>query len=169
MENTIDNKTDVIINHRMGCQVFWILFCIFMIAVGIIYILFVKEAKWYNHVFAALFIISGFYIAYKCVATIIKERLNKIPALIVTSKSLIVSGNKKEYNEIPFDVVEKFMQQRVRTGHNRYTYYLLINYKPDDGSSKKFTPVDKIDCGGLNMRHDKLLKLLQERLAAYNA
>lgn len=169
MENTFDNKTDVIINHRMGCQVFWILLCLFMVAGGIIHILFVKDAKWYHHVFAALFVIGGLYIAYKCVTTIIKERLNKIPAVIVTSKSLILSRNKNEYNEIPFDVVEKFMQKRVRTGRNSHTYYIVINYKPNDGGSKKFTPVDKIDCGGLNMRHDKLLKLLQERLAAYNA
>ncbi|MBQ4366738.1 MAG: hypothetical protein II786_01480 [Muribaculaceae bacterium] len=170
MKEFLDDKTDVQVNHTIGCQIVYILLGLLMAAAACFYLLKGGGNNWQRYLLAPLLAVFSVFGVYRLIKTMIKERVNKIPALTVTRNSLILSRKKEEFNEIPFDAIEKFWIQRVRTGKNRYTNYLKINYK-DDGEGadgKRFELVDRIDCSGLNMRSDKLLALLRERLSKHN-
>lgn len=169
MKDVIDNKALVKVNHTIGCQVIYIIIALLMASCGVIYMIYVDDNNWYRYLWAPLMIIIALYYVYSMVYKLIKERLHKIPALMITDKSLIVSRKKEEYNEIPFDVIEKFRRDRVRTGRRSFTTYIDIIYKEDaPESNSKYEKIDRIDCSGLTMRSDKLLKLLRERLSNHN-
>ncbi|MBO4870962.1 MAG: hypothetical protein J5565_03135 [Muribaculaceae bacterium] len=169
MEQPDKNKCDVVINHNIGCQFIYFLVALALIAFGVIYIIYVRKNNWHSYLLSPLLILGGGYGAYMLVMSFIKERIHKIPAMVITSKSLILSRKKDEYNEIPFSVVDHFGYRRQRTGRRNTTYYITIQYKEQtDSTNEKFERVDQIDCSGLNIMNYKLLNLLKERLQAYN-
>ena len=169
MDNIDKSKCDVVINHRMGCQIVYFLFGLAVIAMGVIYLVYVKgEKTWQTYVIGPLLVFGGAYAAYRTLVTLIKERFNKIPALVITHKSIILSRKKDELNEIPFSVIESFGMYRQRHGKNSTTY-ITIRYKDTPADpNEHFERVDQIDTSGLNIMNYKLLNLLKERLAAYN-
>ena len=170
MDNSEYNDIDVKVNHSVGCQLFYIVIGVLMAIIASICIYEVGDGKWYNRfILAPLLLVFSIYAVYQLSYSLIKERINKIPAYIITRNSLIVSRKKNEYNEIPFDVIEQFKRRRVRTRRNSHTTYIDICYKSDvPETSTKFEIIDKIDCSGLTMRSDKLLNLLCERLSKHN-
>ncbi|MBR5085373.1 MAG: hypothetical protein IKX31_00015 [Muribaculaceae bacterium] len=170
MEKIVDNRADVVINHRVGCQIVYILICLFMIAGGIFYMINNGENIWYRrYIFAPFLVVIGLTALLGLCSKLIKERIKGIPALIVTQNSLIISRKSKEYNEIPFSAISSFRRHRVRRSRNSHTTYIEIRYNDSayEGSSR-FEMVDEIDCTGLNMGSDKLEALLQERLRRHN-
>ncbi len=169
MDNTDKSKCDVVINHRMGCQIVYLLVGIIVIAMGIIYLVHLRNGNtWQSWVIPPLLILGAAYAVYRIVMTLVKERVNKIPAMVITGKSIILSRRKDEVNEIPFSVIERFGMYHQHRGKNRTTY-ITIQYKDTPASAgERFERVERIDTSGLNMMNYKLHNLLKERLAAYN-
>lgn len=170
MKEYIDDKTDVMVNHTVFRQVVYLLVALIVMGCTVYFMIKGEAPGWKRYGVAPLLSLLCLFGIYSLISVIVKERVKKIPVLMVTSHSLILSRNSREYNEIPFSVVEQFLRQRVRTGRNSVTDYLVINYKPDDGhtENERFERVDRISCNGLNMPLDKLLQLLQDRLQRYN-
>lgn len=170
MNKPIDNKTDIIINHRLGCLVINILFALMFIALAVVYYVYVKDGEAiYKYLIVPGMALGGIYAIYYCITKIIRERANKIPAMTITSKSLILTRTKDEYNEIPFEAIDHFEIWHRRRGGRSNSTYIGIKYKPDfDYSTSKFERVKDIDCSGFNMLGHNILKRLKERLEAYN-
>lgn len=175
MKRIVDNKADVVVNHRVGCQVFFLVVCLLMVAAAIIYTITGHDTGenpngiWFRrYIISPGLAILGLLGLWGICKRFIKERIKGIPALIITQKSLIVSRKSDEYNEIPFSAITGFRRVRVRSGRNNHTTYINIKYNDSayEGSSR-FELIQDIDCSGLNMRSDKLEKLLQERLRLY--
>lgn len=164
-------NSDIIIKHRLGCQVFYILLNLMLFAVGVIYLLYVDEGKpLYKYLVSPAMIIGGGAGIYFIIKKIIRERATNIPAMTITTSSLILTRNKDEYNEIPFEAVDRFKLWHRRRGKNNLPY-IIIEYKPsfEQSSSSRFERVKEIECSELNMMPYKIIKRLNERFDAYNA
>ena len=176
MERIVDNKTDVVVNHRVGCLVFFLVICLALVAGAVFYMIvgYGTDEKtngiWLRrYVLSPGLMILGLLGFWGICKRFVKERIKGIPALIITQKSLIVSRKGDEYNEIPFSAVKGFRRVRVRSGRNSRSTYINIKYNDSAyEGSPRFELIQDIDCSGLNMRSDKLEALLQERLRNYN-
>lgn len=173
MERYVTNEGDIVLKHRMGCQIVFFILGITMIVIAGIVIFKAKNVKTTTYIYSALLAVLGVVALYVQSRRLIKERINNIPAMVITDKSLIVSRKKDEYNEIPFDVIEDFhIYRRIHgSGRNKSsTTYLKIIYKePDENSgTEKFERIREINLTGLNMMNYKLEKQAKERLKLYH-
>ena len=173
MEKYVTNEGDVVLKHRLGCQIVYILFTLIILAMACVVLFMVKDGKWTKYLFAGLIAVISVYALFRLSRRIIKERIRNIPTLVITDRSVIVSRKKEEYNEIPFDVIDDFRLHRRIHGSGRdksTTTYLRIIYKTSDVSTanEKFERMTDIDLTGLNMMSHKLEKLVRERLRLYN-
>lgn len=167
MENIVHDDTDIKINHSVGCQVFYFLIGIFLLVSACVSLFVAKDQSWHRFIFAPLLAIGSLYVIFHLSYSFIKERIKKIPALVISRNSLILSRKNEEYNEIPFADIESFKRIRKRTGRNSHTTYIYINYNDDNEVSNKYEKIERIDCSGLNMRDMKLYNLLKERLDSW--
>ena len=138
MERYVTNEGDIVLKHRMGCQIVFFILGITMIVIAGIVIFKAKNVKTTTYIYSALLAVLGVVALYVQSRRLIKERINNIPAMVITDKSLIVSRKKDEYNEIPFDVIEDFhIYRRIHgSGRNKSsTTYLKIIYKEPDENS----------------------------------
>ena len=169
MDDIDKSKCDVVINHRLGCQIAYFLLGLFVIAMAVVAFVYGRDGNWKTYLVIPILFFVGAFFVYQVVMTIVKERVNKVPAMIITHRSIILSRKKDEINEIPFSIIESFGLWRKRHGKSSTTY-LTIQYKKDApvDPNEKFDRVEQIDTGGLNMMNYKLRNLLNERLQAYN-
>ena len=129
----------------MGCQIFYFLIGIFLLVSACVSLFVAKDQSWHRFIFAPLLAIGALYVIFHLSYSFIKERIKKIPALVISRNSLV----------------------RKRTGRNSHTTYIYINYNDDNEVSNKYEKIERIDCSGLNMRDMKLYNLLKERLDSW--
>ena len=95
MERYVTNEGDIVLKHRMGCQIVFFILGITMIVIAGIVIFKAKNVKTTTYIYSALLAVLGVVALYVQSRRLIKERINNIPAMVITDKSLIVSRKKR--------------------------------------------------------------------------
>ena len=166
MERYVINEGDVVLKHRLGCQVVYILWGVVMLGLACALLFIDSDDKRVNYLYSAIIAVVSILVLWWLCRRVIKERIHNIPALVITDHSIIVSRKNSEYNEIPFDVIQNFRLHRMRHEKNSTTYLQIYYKAPAEG--EKFKRITDIDLDGLNMMNHKLEKLAKERLQLYN-